>query len=131
LFTGDHVMAWSTSIVVPPQGDMAAYRSSLRRLQGETWQRFLPGHGAPVDAPAARLAELLAHRQQREDQILAALDLGPAPPDTLRARVYIGTPPALWPAATQNVLAHLIELSERGLVTTDSPPGPQAQFRKL
>lgn len=131
LFTGDHVMAWATSIVAPPQGDMAAYRAALRRLQGDVWQRFLPGHGDPVTAPAARLAELLAHRQRREDQILSALAQGPATPATLRAQIYIDLAPALWLAAEQNVLAHLIELSQRGLAASTGSPGPKARFHKL
>jgi hydroxyacylglutathione hydrolase len=131
LFTGDHVMGWATSIVIPPHGDMAAYRASLRRLQGAAWHRFLPGHGDPVADPAARLAELLAHRQRREDQILAALTLGPATPARLRGLVYTDTPPALWPAAEQNVLAHLMELYGLGTVTSATPPGPQALFHRV
>lgn len=131
LFSGDHVMGWASSIVIPPQGDMGAYRDSLRRLQKSDWQRFLPGHGPAVTDPAARLAELLAHRQLREDQILAALASGPATAATLRARIYIDTPPALWPAAEQNVLAHLIDLALRDRVASKGPPAPTALFHRL
>jgi hydroxyacylglutathione hydrolase len=131
LFTGDLVMGWSTSVVAPPEGDMGAYMASLRRLADRTWQRFLPGHGAPVEDPAARLTELIAHRLQREAQILTALQLGPATPGELTAMIYRDTAPALWPAARQNVLAHLLDLCARGLVVADPAPGPKVRFRHL
>lgn len=115
LLSGDHVMGWSTSIVSPPEGDMAAYIASLRRLQGRRWQRFLPGHGAPLEAPEARLAELLRHRLAREAAILQALaQHGPASAEALALRLYTETPAALIPAATRNVLAHLIALEDQG-----------------
>ncbi|MBC7740429.1 MAG: MBL fold metallo-hydrolase [Candidatus Saccharibacteria bacterium] len=123
LFSGDHVMAWSTSLVSPPDGDMSAYMSSLQRLQSRSWSRFHPGHGDPVDDPQARLATLIQHRQSREAAILASLDIsGPADAATLAARIYTDTAVALLPAATRNVLAHLIDLQHRGLIA--APPGP-------
>ncbi len=128
LLSGDHVMGWSTSIVSPPEGDMGAYMASLRKLQDRSWQRFLPGHGDPVEAPTARLSDLIAHRQNREGQIIACLaSLGPSTPEDLARRIYITTPPALLPAATRNVLAHLIDLQARAVVTSE--PGPLAQTR--
>lgn len=116
LFSGDHVMGWSTSLVSPPDGSMADYRASLRKVQGGPWRRFWPGHGAAIDDPAARLTELIAHRDQREAQILAALALGAATAPALAARIYTDIPAALLPAASRNVLAHLIELADRNLI---------------
>lgn len=120
LLSGDHVMGWSTSLVSPPDGDMGDYMASLARLLGRDWSRFLPGHGPEVAAPAVRLAELIAHRKAREAAILAALRTGPANAGEIAARVYTDTPAHLLPAATRNVLAHLIDLSGRDLAR----PGP-------
>lgn len=131
LFTGDLVMGWASSLVSPPEGDMAAYMASLARLAARPWAVMLPGHGAPVGDPAARLAELSAHRRGREDAILAALAMGPTRPADLAARIYRDTPPALLPAASRNVLAHLIDLAERGRVAADPEPGPAARFRLI
>jgi glyoxylase-like metal-dependent hydrolase (beta-lactamase superfamily II) len=114
LFTGDHVMGWSTSLVAPPQGDMAAYRASLRALQGQGYTRFLPGHGDVIETPEARLTELVAHRDMRAAQVMAALAKGPASPTDLAKKIYTDTSPALMPAAALNVLAHLIELQGLG-----------------
>lgn len=128
LFTGDHVMGWATSIVSPPEGDMGDYMASIRRLQETAWSRLLPGHGEPVDTPAARLDELLAHRLAREAQVLAALAEGPSTPAALTSRIYADIPPALLPAAERNVLAHLLDLMSRNRVTADPAPGPSARF---
>ena len=130
LFTGDHVMGWASSIVSPPEGDMGAYMASLRRLQDKAWRRFLPGHGDPVEDPAVRLAELIAHRLRRETEILAALEAGPASPAALTAVIYRDVPQKLWPAATRNVLAHLLDLLDRNLVSADPEPGPDAHYRR-
>lgn len=129
LFSGDHVMGWSTSVVMPPDGDMGDYRSALRALSAQDWRKFLPGHGENVTDPTARLAELIAHREGRDVQILAALTDGPATVPDLTARLYSGLDPRLQPAARQNVLAHLIDLAARGVVTSPTPVGPSAPFR--
>ena len=130
LFSGDHVMGWATSLVSPPDGDMAAYMASLHRLAGRNWRRMYPGHGPGVDDPAARLAELIAHRQAREAAIQASLRAtGPATAAELAARVYTDIAPALLPAATRNVLAHLIDLTDRGLTQPDPGPLAAAVFR--
>ncbi len=128
LFTGDHVMGWAPSLVSPPDGDMAAYMAALQRLASRDWARFLPGHGDPVDTPAARLATLIAHRQGREAQILQALSTGPLTLPALVARVYADTAPALHPAAARNALAHLIDLADRTLVTATPALSPAATF---
>lgn len=128
LFSGDHVMGWSTSIVSPPDGDMGAYMASLHRLATLDWHRFLPGHGDPVAAPAARLQELIAHRHLRETQILQALGGGAARIPALAARIYTEIPRHLLPAAERNVFAHLIDLATRNLVTSHPALHPEAEF---
>jgi hydroxyacylglutathione hydrolase len=128
LFTGDLAMGWASSLVSPPDGDMGDYMASLDRLQQRRWSHLFPGHGAPVTAPAARLAALVAHRRDREAQVLAALTLGPQGIPALTAAVYRDTPPALIPAARRNVLAHLIDLTARGRVAADPAPRPDARF---
>lgn len=131
LFSGDHVMGWSTTIVSPPDGDMAGYMASLDRLSAQRWTRFLPGHGAPVEDPAARLAELVAHRRQREAQILQALEEGPSTIPDLTRCIYRDTPAHLLRAAERNVLAHLIDLASRNLVAADPELHPGAEFSRL
>jgi hydroxyacylglutathione hydrolase len=128
-FTGDHVMGWSTSIVSPPEGHMGAYMASLARLARESWRRFLPGHGDPVEKPAARLAELVAHRRAREADILRRLVAGPAGVDDLTHAIYVGTAPELLPAARRNVLAHLEDLAERNEVVALPGPGADTRYR--
>ncbi len=130
LFSGDHVMGWSTSIVAPPDGDMTDYMASLARLQGRTWSRILPGHGDPIDAPAARLADLIAHRRTREAQIVAALANAPATATALAALIYTGLPDRLLNAASANVLAHLIDLQSKERVTCALPVSPHSIFHR-
>lgn len=128
LFSGDHVMGWATSIVSPPDGDMAQFLASCRALQGRGFTRYYPGHGDPVDDPEARLAWLIAHRQAREAQIRAALARAPGTPAELTARIYTDIAPALWPMAERNVFAHLVDLDGRGLVTATPRLSPTANF---
>ena len=116
VFTGDHVMAWATTLVSPPDGDMTAFLDSLRRLKGRGDRLFLPGHGGPVRDPEGMLDAQLAHRAGRERAILDALAEGPADPEALVARIYGDLDKALRPAARRNVLAHLLALLERGAV---------------
>lgn len=129
LFSGDHVMAWSTTLVSPPDGDMADYMASLRRLALVPWRQMLPGHGPTVSDPAARLADLITHRLSRETALLSALRAhGPASAATLAARVYSDTPNHLLPAASRNVLAHLIDLATRGLAQPGRGPLASSEF---
>jgi glyoxylase-like metal-dependent hydrolase (beta-lactamase superfamily II) len=131
LFSGDHVMGWSTSLIAPPEGDMAQYRASLARLMGGHWRVFLPGHGAPVTDPAARLTELIAHRAAREAQILAALVPEGGTASTLATQIYTDLNPTLLPAAARNVLAHLIDLERRSCVTSDAALGDARHFHLI
>jgi glyoxylase-like metal-dependent hydrolase (beta-lactamase superfamily II) len=132
LFTGDLVMGWSTSLVSPPDGDMGAFMASCRRLMAQTDPVYHPGHGDPVTAPQARAAELLAHREAREAQILAGLEgHAGATAATLAGRIYTDLAPALLPAAERNVLAHLIDLAERNLIRPDGPLTTATRFTRL
>ncbi len=115
MFSGDQAMGWSTSIVSPPDGDMTAYMASLDRLIAQGPRRLYPGHGAEVSDGLARLHELVTHRRGREAQILAALGQGGGTAAELAARVYTDVPAALLPAATRNVIAHLLDLEARSL----------------
>ncbi|WP_199257992.1 MBL fold metallo-hydrolase [Paracoccus binzhouensis] len=117
IFCGDVVMGWSSTLISPPDGDLADYFRSLARLDSAGARLLLPAHGEAVGDPAARLAELAAHRRARTAQILSALREGPATAESLARRIY-EVAPALIPAATRNVLAHLIALSELGAVST-------------
>jgi hydroxyacylglutathione hydrolase len=116
VFTGDHVMGWSTSMISPPEGDMTAFIASLRKLQGRGDTLYLPGHGPPVTDVEGMLAWQIAHRAAREAQILAALADGPLDPAELVRRIYAEIDSVLWPAARRNVLAHLLSLAEQGKV---------------
>ncbi len=130
LFSGDHVMGWSSTLVSPPDGDMADYMASLDRLRAGTWRRLLPGHGEPVDNPAERIDALRAHRLMREASILAELAHSTLSLSDLTRRVYADTPAANLPAAERNTLAHLIDMFERNLITATPTLGPQAIFAR-
>jgi glyoxylase-like metal-dependent hydrolase (beta-lactamase superfamily II) len=131
LFTADHVMGWATSLVSPPDGDLTDFMASCRRLRTREWQRFYPGHGAPVEAPIDRLDWLIAHREARETAILEALAPAPATAAQLTAQVYTDTPPALLGAATRNVLAHLVDLTVRDRVAPEGRLGMDTPFRRV
>lgn len=116
VFSGDHVMGWATSLVSPPDGDMTAYMASLERLRGRPDALFLPGHGAAVEDPAARLEALQLHRSARRAGVEAALGSGPRTIAQIREIVYEPLAPGLRPGAERNVFAHLLELIEAGRV---------------
>ncbi|MGH6719199.1 MAG: MBL fold metallo-hydrolase [Alphaproteobacteria bacterium] len=123
VFTGDHVMGWSTTVVVPPDGDMAAYMASLEMLLERSGSTFLPTHGPPILEPGSYLRDLIAHRRARERQILAALAIGPSTIPHMVATIYDDIPKGLHVAAGCSVLAHLIDLVARGEVTCEGEPG--------
>jgi glyoxylase-like metal-dependent hydrolase (beta-lactamase superfamily II) len=116
LFTGDHVMGWSTSIVSPPDGNMADYMASLEKLMQRDDRIYYPAHGDPVENPQRLVRGMLGHRRQREGQILRALRDAPATIPAMTARMYVGLDPRLLPAAERSVLAHLLDLRDRRLV---------------
>lgn len=109
-FSGDHVMGWASSLISPPDGDLTAYMHSLTALETAAPRVLLPGHGAPVGDPAARIGALRRHRQAREAAILTALRAGIDSVPALTGHIYTETPAALRPAAERNVFAHLIDL---------------------
>jgi len=116
LFSGDHVMGWSTTVVVPPDGDMAAYMRSLDKLRKRDDRIYYPAHGPAVTNPQQYARHLLGHRMQREKQILKLIgDQARDVPDIV-ASAYPGLDPRLTVAAGGSVLAHLIDLERRGLV---------------
>ncbi|MFC5385307.1 MBL fold metallo-hydrolase [Aquamicrobium segne] len=122
LFSADHVMSWSTSIIAPPDGNMADYMASLDRLLERDDQFFLPGHGGPVRQPQAFMRGLKAHRKMRERIILERLKKGDRTIPEMVRTIYRKTDPHLHSAAGLSVLAHLEDLVSRGLVTsTDTP----------
>jgi glyoxylase-like metal-dependent hydrolase (beta-lactamase superfamily II) len=114
LFSGDHVMGWSTSVIAPPDGNMGAYLDSLERLAARDDAIFYPTHGSPIRDPKHWLGELIAHRRLREAQILAALARGEGAVTGLVERLYPDLAPALRPAAAQQVAAHLEHLQAQG-----------------
>lgn len=132
LFTGDQVMGWATTMVSPPEGDMAAFMASLERLRDRAARGvdglYLPGHGAPVRDPLAMTAWQLEHRRAREAQIVQALERGPADVAALTSHLYADVDRLLWPAAQRTVLAHLLALTAQGRAGADGPPGPSALF---
>jgi glyoxylase-like metal-dependent hydrolase (beta-lactamase superfamily II) len=119
LFSGDHVMGWSTTIVSPPDGDMGAYMASLAKLQRRDDALYYPAHGAAIEAPQKLLRGLVLHRRQREQQILAELERGEGRVTAMVTRMYKSVDPRLHPAAARSVLAHLIDLEARGLVASE------------
>jgi glyoxylase-like metal-dependent hydrolase (beta-lactamase superfamily II) len=116
LFTGDHVMGWSTTVVVPPDGDMAAYMASLEKLRRRDDRIYYPAHGAPVTNPQQYVRGLIGHRLQREKQVLKLVGEKPRPIPDIVANAYPGLDPRLVTAAGGSVYAHLLDLERRGLV---------------
>ena len=114
LFTGDHVMGWSTSVVVPPDGDMADYMASLDKLHARSDRIYYPAHGPAVANPRQLVRGMIGHRRQRGRQIVRLLGEGPHRVAELVPRMYKGIEERLWTAAGQSVLAHLIELERQG-----------------
>lgn len=127
-FTADHVMGWASSLVSPPDGDLTDFMAACRRLQARRWRVFYPGHGAPIETPQARLDWLIAHRLGRENAILEALSQGPCTAADLTSSIYVDIPKGLLPAATRNVLAHLIDLHGKSLVQTKAEIEVDAVF---
>ena len=126
LLTGDHVMGWSTTVVVPPDGDMAAYMASLHKLRGREDRVYYPAHGPPVTNPQQYVRGLIGHRMQREKQILRLVEERPRDIPDLVANAYPGLDPRLVTAAGGSVHAHLLDLERRRLVTRSGPTWSKA-----
>jgi glyoxylase-like metal-dependent hydrolase (beta-lactamase superfamily II) len=119
LFTGDHVMGWSTTVVVPPDGDMAAYMQSLETLRDRNDRVYYPAHGPPVEKPQLYVQSLIAHRLDREGQIIELVLQRPRPIPDIVANAYPGLDPRLATAAGGSVHAHLLDLERRGIVVRE------------
>ncbi|TIT91367.1 MAG: MBL fold metallo-hydrolase, partial [Mesorhizobium sp.] len=129
LFSADHVMAWATSIVAPPDGAMADYMKSLDRLIERDDRLLLPGHGGPVTAPRSFMRGLKSHRKMREQAILERILSGDRTIKEMVAAIYRDTDPRLHGAAGLSVLAHLEDLVARGLVASEGDPAIDGIFR--
>jgi glyoxylase-like metal-dependent hydrolase (beta-lactamase superfamily II) len=116
LFSGDHVMGWSTSVVLPPDGDMGDYVRSLQKLQKRSETLYFPAHGEPVNNPQQLVRGMIGHRMQREKQVLRLVGEGRATIPDIVAAGYAGLDPRLTGAARATVWGHLVELAKRGLV---------------
>jgi glyoxylase-like metal-dependent hydrolase (beta-lactamase superfamily II) len=119
VFSADHVMSWSSSIVSPPGGDMTAYVTSLRLMLGRDDRVYLPGHGPPLPNPKPYVEDLLDHRVKREEAIFRTLRDGSCTTWDVVDRLYSKTHPWLRRAAERNVVAHLLKLQAEGLVVQE------------
>jgi glyoxylase-like metal-dependent hydrolase (beta-lactamase superfamily II) len=129
LFSGDHVMGWSTSVIAPPDGDMAAYMASLDKLLGRRDRTYWPTHGPAITEPQEHVRAFIAHRREREAGILDCLRGGIGSIDPIVERLYVGLQPELRNAAGRSVHAHLIDLVARGVAESDGPPTLDALYR--
>ncbi len=129
LFSGDHVMGWSTSVIAPPDGDMAAYMASLDKLLERRERIYWPTHGPAIAEPQRHVRAFIAHRRTREAGIRQCLRAGIEDIDGIVARLYKGLDPRLTRAAGRSVMAHLIDLIGRGIVVSDGPPTSGAHYR--
>ena len=129
LFSGDHVMGWSTTVISPPHGDMTDYYASLDKVAARDFAVLWPTHGPPITEVAPFLAEYKAHRLDRERQILDQLAQGHHRIPEMIPQMYAAVDPRLHPAAAHSVLAHMIHLVRRGVIATDGTPGPASEYR--
>jgi glyoxylase-like metal-dependent hydrolase (beta-lactamase superfamily II) len=131
LFSGDHVMGWSTTVISPPDGDMADYYASLEKVAARNFAQLWPTHGPPVVEPGPFLDAYAAHRRARERQIVEALASGETHIRPMVERLYAAVDRRLHPAAAHSVWAHLIDLAKRGVVVADGPPELGSAYRLL
>lgn len=129
VFSGDHVMAWATSIIAPPDGAMSDFMESLDMLLERDDQIYLPGHGGPVREPRQFVRALRTHRRMRERAVLARIEKGDRLIADMVKAIYRETDPRLHGAAALSVLAHLEDLVGRGAVITDGPPSITGEYR--
>ena len=130
LFSGDHVMGWATTLISPPDGDLGSFMRSLEKLSERDELIYYPGHGKPLREPKKMVLAQIAHRRDRETQILRAISKNAKTPSEIVDDVYIDLNPMLKTAAIRNVLAHLIDLYERKKVSVDKF-GITAKFFKV
>lgn len=131
VFSGDHVMAWNTTVIAPPEGRMADYEASLQILLDRKDDVFLPGHGGRLSDPQRTVKAYLLHRNWREKSVLDALTAGATTIRRIVPQVYRDLAPQLIPAATLSVQAHVEYLIEKGLVASDLPLTPDRDLSPL
>ena len=131
LFSGDHIMAWATTIVAPPDGSMSDYLDSIERLRKRRETFYLPGHGGPVTRPAGFLRGLKAHRLMREAAILERLSAGEHTIGEIVATIYRETDKRLHGAAALTVFAHMERLMELGAVSSDGAPSLHGSYHRI
>ena len=133
MFTGDHVMGWSTTVVSPPDGDMRAYMHSLRKVIGRDDRTLWPTHGNPVTDPQPFLAAYLAHRVEREAQVLAQVRAGVSSIKEMVKVLYANVNVELHKPAARSVLSHLVKLvaDEVVAVEDDGTPSLKSSFRSV
>jgi glyoxylase-like metal-dependent hydrolase (beta-lactamase superfamily II) len=122
-------MGWSTTVVSPPDGDMAAYMASLALLLERDDAVYYPTHGPAITAPQTHVAALIEHRRGREAQIMALLKTGPRTIADMVELMYADIHPRLHPAARRSVLAHLVHMTETAQVVTDGAPEEGSVYR--
>ncbi|HXC88913.1 MAG TPA: MBL fold metallo-hydrolase [Stellaceae bacterium] len=129
LFSGDHVMGWSTSVIAPPDGNMATYMASLDKLLTRGDAVYWPTHGPAITEPKDHVRAFIAHRREREAGIVACLEAGVGHIDAMVERLYVGLNPNLRRPAARSVLAHLIDLIDRGVVSSEGTATVGATYR--
>ena len=128
LFTGDHMMGWATTVIIPPDGHMGDYFASLERLLERDDRCYYPTHGAPIEEPHGFVRAVRTHRRMRDRQILNCLERGQHTIQDMVETMYRDVDPRLHVAAALNVLAHLIHLHEQGRVVAEPSPGLKAYY---
>jgi glyoxylase-like metal-dependent hydrolase (beta-lactamase superfamily II) len=129
LFSGDHIMGWSTTVVSPPDGDMTAYMESLELIKARNFTTLWPTHGPPVTEVTPFIQAYIDHRREREAQVLGALAQGHGRIKEMVPVLYAAVDPRLHPAAARSVLGHMIDLVRRGKVVTDGEAGLDSDYR--
>ncbi len=129
LFSGDHIMGWSTTVITPPDGDMGDYMRSLQAVKDRRFATLWPTHGPPITEVGPFIDAYAAHRRAREAQILAERAAGASRIKDMVPRLYAAVDQRLWPAAAHSVLAHMLELVKTGRVAADGPPGLDSDYR--
>ena len=129
MFSGDHVMGWSTSVISPPDGDMGAYLQSLHKLLARKEIRYWPTHGPAIEEPQDFVQAFIGHREKREENILTCLKDGISQIPQIVEQLYTSIDPKLYGAAGRSVLAHLTHMLETGRVICDEKPTVNSSFR--
>jgi glyoxylase-like metal-dependent hydrolase (beta-lactamase superfamily II) len=129
LFPGDHVMGWSTTVIAPPDGDMAQYFASLEKLTTRGDRIYYPTHGNPIPDPQSFVRTLIEHRHARERQIKVCLTRGLTRIPDIVAVIYSEIDKKLYPAASMSVLAHLQHMVQTGRAATHGTPGARSEYQ--